>query len=274
MFREFAIDTLTANAVEKLRMFANDQPYYGCFSGGKDSVVIKRLVEMAGVDCEWHYHVTTIDPPELVRFIKAEHKDVIWDRPAVPFFIRAENRYGGTFPTRRVRWCCAEYKENNNAAIGQTMIMGIRAAESVRRAKRWREIQTDRRGNRIFAPILQWLDSDVWQFIRANDVPYCSLYDEGFERLGCVGCPMAGKAGRLRAFARWPRYEYLWRRLFDRIWAKRHNAKQRDGRDWFGDRYFDNANEMFEWWLSDESLPSKNGCGSFFDGIDLNSWPK
>ena len=81
-------------------------PLYGCFSGGKDSVVIKELVRLSGVPCDWNYNVTTIDPPELTRFIRAEHPDVNWLRPKKPFFARAKEKK--VFPTRVCRWCCQE----------------------------------------------------------------------------------------------------------------------------------------------------------------------
>lgn len=58
--------------------------YYLAFSGGKDSVVLKRLTEMAGVKFDAWYNLTTIDPPELVKFIKEKHPDVKWNRPEIP----------------------------------------------------------------------------------------------------------------------------------------------------------------------------------------------
>lgn len=56
--------------------FSGKDSYYLAFSGGKDSVVCKALLEMAGVKYDAHYRVTSVDPPELVRFIKKEHPDV------------------------------------------------------------------------------------------------------------------------------------------------------------------------------------------------------
>ena len=47
--------------------------WYLAFSGGKDSCVIKALCDMAGVKYDAHYHVSSVDPPELIRFIKKYH---------------------------------------------------------------------------------------------------------------------------------------------------------------------------------------------------------
>lgn len=58
------------------RSFSGKDGYYLAFSGGKDSVVCKALLEMAGVKYDAHYRVTSVDPPELVRFVKEKHPDV------------------------------------------------------------------------------------------------------------------------------------------------------------------------------------------------------
>ena len=68
---------LIEKTVERLRIYEPPEGYYLAFSGGKDSIVIKKLAEMADVKYDVHYNVTTIDPPDLVRFIRKHHKDVI-----------------------------------------------------------------------------------------------------------------------------------------------------------------------------------------------------
>ena len=67
-------------------------------------------------------------------------------------------------------------------------------------------------------PIVDWEDDDVWEFL--NDVakvPHCCLYDEGFTRLGCIGCPLQGREGMLCDFERWPGYKNLYIKAFDRM---------------------------------------------------------
>jgi len=246
-------------SLETLRQYApkDGVPYWGCFSGGKDSIVIKELARMAKVPVEWHYSVTTIDPPELVHFIRREHGDVSFDRPPENFFTVALRR---GFPTRVARWCCEEFKESKSPP-GRVMILGVRAAESPRRAANWSTLTYHRRSKtHAVLPILHWRDDDVWRFIRENGLPYCSLYDEGWKRLGCVGCPMA--RARARDFARWPGYEKQWRRLFQRIWEKRAGTKQRDGREWFGTARFDNWEQMWEWWKLESPLPKEECQGT------------
>ena len=154
-----------------------------------------------------------------------------------------------------------EFKEKQSPK-GAKLIMGVRAEESPRRAKAW-QLAAFHHVFQVYTicPILGWTTKQVWAFIRHHDLPYCKLYDEGFDRLGCIGCPMGGARQIQRQFARWPGYEKLWRRTFQRIWEKRTGSTQRDGRQWFGDRHFESWEEMWEWWLNDDPLPGeKHDC--------------
>ncbi len=257
-------DSLLSASIATVQQYAPDGPYWGCFSGGKDSVVLKRVVEMAGVDVEWVYNVTTIDPPELVQFIRDEHPDVRFLHPKRSFFSLARTK---GFPTRVCRWCCEKLKESRSPS-DRRILLGIRSAESPARAKRWRLFtrltkpgSNVSRGSAV-SPILHWKVDDVWSFIHNEGLAYCSLYDEGFKRLGCIGCPQAGPKMMKLEFARWPKHEKAWKKLFEWTWNRRTGSLQRDGRIWFGDRFFTCWEEMWEWWLNDEPLDKEECQGT------------
>ena len=48
------------------------------------------------------------------------------------------------------------------------------------------------RSKHILNPIIDWETHHVWDYIKKHKLKYCELYDKGFKRLGCIGCPMVG----------------------------------------------------------------------------------
>ncbi len=269
-------------AIESLRFYEAaalehdcNNGYWGCFSGGKDSVVIKELTRLSGVKVVWHYNVTTIDPPELCRFIRKHHPDVTWNRPPRHFFkVLAEER---GYPLRQQRWCCQEFKESKGR--NKVKIMGVRRAESPRRKDQWklwmrwdatRSHGKTEESSWCLNPIYLWRDEDVWQFIRKYSLPYCELYDQGMKRLGCIGCPMSGAAGVKRDFARWPQYERAWRRAFHRLWKRRYGTPitrgKRRGQLWPGMPGIETPDQLFERWQSGLKAPDDS------DDCQLGLW--
>ena len=124
-------------AIERLKTFEpTTEPYFLCYSGGKDSDCIRILAELAGVKFEIHHNLTTVDAPETVQYVKS-----------IPGVIINKARYDdgthktmwnlivkkGLPPTRAVRYCCSELKENGGK--WRIKITGVRAEESSRRKK-------------------------------------------------------------------------------------------------------------------------------------------
>ncbi len=237
----FTGETIVEKAILRLREFEPEAGYYLAFSGGKDSSCIKALADLAGVKYDAHYNATTLDPPELVRFIKRTHPDVAFIKPKrklVDAFV-----YHRFPPTRRIRWCCRDLKEGGGK--GRTVVLGIRWAESSSRSKRKmvEQCYTDT-SKKYLNPIIDWSDEDVWWFIRKYDIPYCELYDEGHTRLGCVICPMATKRQRRADAKRWPHMERHWRRAFQAMW----DAGPKTRPDW---GKFKTVDDIWNWWFND-----------------------
>lgn len=113
--------------------------------------------------------------------------------------------------------------------------------------------QCYRRHKTTVNPIIEWTDRDVWDFIHAENVPYCELYNEGFHRLGCIGCPMAQTRGREIEFARWPRYKLAYLKAFDRMLAERQRRGKLDG-SW---RMGMTAQDVFNWWMQYDIVPGQ-----------------
>ena len=123
-------------AIRRLQAFCPPEGYYVAFSGGKDSQCVYHLCKMAGVKFDAHYNVTSVDPPELIRFIRKNYPDVHFDYP--------RDRDGKVVtmwnliprkqmpPTRLARYCCEWFKESSGK--GRITVTGVRWAESAGRA--------------------------------------------------------------------------------------------------------------------------------------------
>jgi thioredoxin-dependent adenylylsulfate APS reductase len=65
------------------------------------------------------------------------------------------------------------------------------------------EIDHDHGGIVKFAPLADWTEEEVWDYIRANDVPYNELYDKGYKSVGCAPCTRAVAADADPRSGRW-----------------------------------------------------------------------
>lgn len=226
--------------------------YYLCDSYGKDSCVILDLAKRSGVKFAAHHNLTTLDAPELIQFGRKNHFDTIEHHPPMNMLTRLAISVQGP-PTRINRWCCEEYKEHGGNDL--VRVTGVRAAESARRKANWKIWQL-RRDNVswMLNPILYWSDDNIWQYIKDQKLPYCCLYDQGWERLGCIGCPMS-RRGRERDFAKWPKYEQAWKRAITRNWELLHDKPTNRGLA-RASAQFKSGEEMWSWWM--EEMPKDN----------------
>ena len=259
---EYSVDLIRKAERMALRLDP-ENGFYNTFSGGKDSQCLYHLVKMAGVRHKTHMNLTSVDPPEVIRFVKTQYPDVELIKPKMSIYDMAKKKH--ILPTRTFRWCCAEYKEMSGA--GKVTLIGVRKEESARRAKR-AEISTNIKGNRdeqtfdqwseheeqmvacvggkdkiLVSPIIYWTEKDVWEFLNANNIPHCKLYDEGYKRIGCICCPMSNYKSKLRDIKRFPHVKDKWlgtiQYLIDNGYLNRN---------------FSDAETGFRWWISDKSF--------------------
>lgn len=268
-------------------------------SGGKDSSVVVELALRAGIDFELMHSHTTADAPETVMFLRSEFKrleDI--GLPARQIIVNYPVYKGKrtsmwnlipqklTPPTRAVRYCCDVLKEQGGK--GRYITTGVRWAESRKRAKTrgvyetlHRDMQKkvilnndndDRRRffetcslkrKAVCNPIVDWTDYDVWQFIADAKIPVNPLYQRGFSRIGCIGCPMSGAKDRQNEFARWPKYQKNYIRAFDRMLEERRRNKL--------DTKWGNGEDVFHWWMEDGVLPGQMTFDEFdeMDGREM-----
>lgn len=128
---DYSIDLLRKAEKMALR-FDHENGFWLAFSGGKDSQALYHVAQMAGVRFKAHMNLTSVDPPEVIRFVKLQYPDVELIKPRMSIFEMAKRKH--ILPTMRFRWCCAEFKETSG--VGKVTLIGIRKQESARRSKR------------------------------------------------------------------------------------------------------------------------------------------
>jgi phosphoadenosine phosphosulfate reductase len=230
-------------AITLLKRHEPPEGYYVAFSGGKDSVVIQDLVDRAGVKHDTHFHATTIDPPEVLQFIREYYPDVVWERPKNNMYNIIVKR--GFPPTRQIRYCCSELKEIGGHK--RTVVLGIRSEESnSRRQRKEYERSTVDKTKWFVNPILTWSTEDIWTYIRDNQLSYCSLYDNGYDRIGCILCPVQNIKGRIQDAHKFPKHYNAYLKAFDRM-LKRHSDGEKEEYGW------KTAEDVMYWWIYEKN---------------------
>lgn len=253
-----------AKAIERIKSFEpisngfDNNPYYVCYSGGKDSDCIRILCELAGIKYDLVCNWTGIDAPETWAYIHTITNLKI-EMPRKSMFQMIVEK--GMPPTRLVRYCCAELKEHGGE--GRFTMTGIRWAESVRRkngrgiVEQFSHKKSDKiilnndntedrkvmdvcmsQHKRVLNPIIEWSDEDVWEFLHSQGCEGNPLYQCGYKRIGCVGCPNASTRQRERDFERYPGFKRMYLSAFEKMLENLDHTTS-----------WKTAEDVFNWWL-------------------------
>lgn len=261
------------------------EPYYLCYSGGKDSDCIRILAQLAGVRHEIYHNLTTVDAPETINYIKSipgaiidEARDKDGNHVTMWSLIVQKHMP----PTRLVRYCCSELKERGGK--GRVKITGVRKAESNNRkengalvkiigmpktvqkiadelcieygiTKQGGLVLNDdndesrrlvescyRTTSTMINPIIDWTNTDVWDFLHYYGCYGNPLYHCGEKRIGCIGCPLQGYKGMKRDFEKYPVYRNNYIKAFDRMLLNMPDKK---------DIAWRNGVDVYKWWVGD-----------------------
>lgn len=267
-------DTHYMNAVTRLKKAENIANLMKCtiylgFSGGKDSQCLFHLADSINVPFVAHHQLTTVEPPELIKFIRDYYPSVKTIRQ--PLSMSRLIARKKILPMRDKRYCCDYYKEMKYP--NSVVLTGIRKEESKKRALRNDFEIGSRNKNRrksisfadiedsqvediiscvhgkdlvIINPIIDWSQQDVEYYLKkVLGVPKCELYEAGFKRMGCICCPMKGYKDRALDIKRYPKYKDMYIRTIHRL---RQNSNFMSDHPELSDA------QIFDWWISDVSL--------------------
>lgn len=279
-------------AIERLKLGSDMSiKYYGkplmiTYSGGKDSEVLVDLAIKAKIPLEIVNSHTTADAPPTVYHIRKQFKR--WEEQGLDCKIVYPTYKGERVsmwslipqkkipPTRLARYCCEVLKETTGS--GRMIATGVRWAESsARKNNRAVYEQTgttkatklllddnepERRlfencqlkARRIVNPLIDWADDDVVGYAEMEKLCLNPLYECGFKRVGCIGCPLANIKSRQVEFAMFPKYKDLYIAAFDRMLTTRKREKGESNRV---TNVWHTGRDVFHWWMEDGVLPGQ-----------------
>jgi phosphoadenosine phosphosulfate reductase len=102
--------------------------------------------------------------------------------------------------------CCAVRKvEPLRRALARKRgwVTGLRREQSDTRGTLEEAAHDPARNLWKFSPLADWSDADVWEYLRANRVPYNALHDRGYPSIGCEPCTRAVRPGEHPRAGRW-----------------------------------------------------------------------
>lgn len=102
----------------------------------------------------------------------------------------------------------------------------------------------------LINPLIDWNDDFLWWYIKSQEIEINPLYACGWNRVGCIGCPMAGKH-RWAEFARYPKYKQIYIRTFDRMLIERERRGLENKMRW------KDGKSVFNWWMEDKNIPGQ-----------------
>jgi len=178
-------------------------------SFGAEDVVLIHLAAQAGGG----FRVFTLDTDFLFRETYAlideiERRYQVSVERTKPRLSPAEQaaEFGEALWSRQPDQCCNIRKvEPLTRKLGEldAWVTGIRRDQAPARANA-RKLEWDSRFGLIkFNPLADWKWDEVWDYIRAHDIPYNPLHDQGYPSIGCTYCTRSVQAGEDLRAGRW-----------------------------------------------------------------------
>jgi phosphoadenosine phosphosulfate reductase len=157
-----------------------------CFSGGKNSLVLLNyLIEYGPSDLSVIYIDTGSEFPEVQSYIKKVKK--LWKLNLI--IVKSEEQFN---ETPKKNDCSCNYRKEETLVrilsqrnydcvlIGDTSESLTSLSNTV--------ITYPELLSVIVKPLFQFTSNDIWNRIREHNLPLCSLYEKGYQKIDCVSC--------------------------------------------------------------------------------------
>ncbi|MFD2366014.1 phosphoadenylyl-sulfate reductase [Pseudoduganella sp. GCM10020061] len=152
-------------------------------------------------------HAETLAVLDKVREVYGY--DIMLYRPqadAIDAYV-AQNGLNAFYDSVEMRRECCRIRKveplGRALAGNKAWITGQRRAQSSTRAELAVQEEDAAHGMTKFNPLADWSEEDVWNYLRANNVPYNALHDQGFPSIGCEPCTRAVEPGQDVRAGRW-----------------------------------------------------------------------
>lgn len=101
------------------------------------------------------------------------------------------------------------------------------------------------KGDTVVNPIYYWSDEDIWVYIRQENIKTNPLYEKGYHRVGCIGCPLATYKEKMREFRDYPTYKQAYINAFQKMCDVRKAAGKVQEGQW------ETGEDVFNWWIQE-----------------------
>ena len=226
-----------------------DKGFFVGFSGGKDSQALYHMMQLCDVPMHAYFSPTSIDPAENIRFIRKNYPEVEFTKidksifdvfrgmkvlPSMKIrwccaYFKEKGGEGKVVCTGVRKAESVRRSKRNEIEVSGHKFSGhmdeFEDWQEKRIRKKMKNLNQDQfsdakqtevrcingKDKILLNPIIEWSEDDVWEFLnKVVEVPHCELYDEGYARIGCVGCPMATTKNQIKQFKRWPHVKEKW----------------------------------------------------------------
>lgn len=226
-----------------------DKGFFVGFSGGKDSQALYHMMQLCDVPMHAYFSPTSIDPAENIRFIRKNYPeveftkidksifDVFREMKVLPSmrirwccaYFKEKGGEGKVVCTGVRKAESVRRSKRNEIEVSGHKFSGhmdeFEDWQEKRIRKKMKNLNQDQfsdakqtevrcisgKDKILLNPIIEWSEEDVWEFLnKVVEVPHCELYDEGYTRIGCIGCPMATTKNQIKQFLRWPHVKEKW----------------------------------------------------------------